>query len=380
MHPRLRFQYFTGFVGTTSDRHDDYHAQLITAEVLLDRATGARDAKLRPIHPGLTKDRMDRSLERPRRGLFREQSPEFLRWYDASGAQRIRPLSADSLVETLIARENMRAVEAQHLVKYHTYALDAEDHEWIDARQQIEASKRPLDGTEYQQLISAIEAAYRGAEAADISIRNNTSIALGAASLVGRLHDVYVASPFTLSALSEAYKRAHAEHLQQMLVRARQIESMENAIDPDGRRAQNASSARKSAEFHANQAGRFDAYAKAVPWALTVRLEMADGREVWWSVMAVDPDGVVNSAVCEAVIHNDVHARSPQHGVASVVGVAIEVHGDDGTTLNSFLLDSKTWRSLEDRKVVTDVYRHFLEGYGIESVVGALRHPVTGLH
>lgn len=370
LSPALRFHYPSSIGIRPSLQVERYHQQLAGAEMLLARVQAASTTVGKAIHTRLTANIVALAVQRPSREEHTPGSPEYLRWYEPNGDARARPLHREALTEVLMAVQHVPMMVATHLAQHWSSAISADEVAWLNDRAHAPSASRPLDASEYEQLTGMIEDIYRGAIAAPESsaMRKNAQTALSAARFLGEMHDDYVRSPFQQDMLSAAYQRAHADHLHAVAVGARSYEDAlrEKVRLPDADPVEQAKRVRKMAEFAATLAERAVEGVEPKPMALSVRLETSDGREIWWSVMAVDPDGVSNSAVCEAIVDSDAYDEHPDAGAGETVGFVVEVHYDDGTTPAVFEGTGDMWRDIEMGDGETEFYRRLLEGASLE--------------
>jgi hypothetical protein len=226
--PHIRFVYFP--VVDESDRHTAYHQQLVTAEVLLDRVLAARSAGLRPIGPALDYAAEARATVRPPREIFHVATLEYRRWYDDEGAVRAEPLTQEALAKRLMAVDGLSTKEARHRAAYRCHALPAADQAWLIDRRNTPLEQRPLNQVEFQTLVDAIEGAYQLPATASHVESANRQIALRVAAMLGSLLDEFVASPFKVDALGNAFNEVHLAHLRQGIVASRQMESASGVL------------------------------------------------------------------------------------------------------------------------------------------------------
>lgn len=365
----VRFHFSPSFDGRTGHGSEFYHRDLIEAELLLERAVAAAAADLRPIHPKLGMVAIQHAVQRPARAHMQGEvgTPEYVRWYESGGSARLRPLTKEALVRVLARGDGLSNSAAAHLVEMHSYALSAEDTAWVEARAVRAVDERPLDASEFHQLVQALEAAYRGAQGQPDPVRRNAALAVQAAGIIGGLFESYQASPFPSFELSRSFQQAHATHL---AARAAQISAEVEAAARAGGDVEGAADRAKLATWAARLARRAVAGVSPTPVALSIRLATADGREVWWSVMAVDPDGVRNSAVCEAIVRPLAHEAHA--GAGETEGFAIDVHGNDGALLSQFKGSGDDWRFVEDSGATPTLYRRLLAGELLDDVVNDL--------
>lgn len=222
--PRIRFVYFP--VVAENDRHAAYHQHLVTAEVLLNRVLAARSAGLRPINPALDYAAEARVTVRPPRDLFHAATLEYHRWYDDDAMARAQPLTQEALTSRLATADGLSMEEARHRAAHHSHALLAADQAWLIDRRNTPLGQRPLNQAEFQILAGTIEGAYQTHAHASHVERANRQIALRVAAMLGSLLDEFVASPFTVAALSDAFSECHLAHLRQTIETSRQAESV----------------------------------------------------------------------------------------------------------------------------------------------------------
>ena len=219
---RIRFVYTP--VQDSTDRHATYHHHLVTAEVLLDRVLAARAAGLRAMAPMLDYAAEARATVQPPRGLFHTSTLEHRRWYDAAGIVRYQPLSQEALTAALVA-DGLSVEQARDRACHRSHALPGADQAWLLERRNTPLEQRPLNQAEFRTLITAVEGAYQTPALAPHNMRANRQIAMRVAELLGSLLDEYVASPFSVPALSDAFSERHLSHLRQSIVDSRQVES-----------------------------------------------------------------------------------------------------------------------------------------------------------
>ncbi|MGH8156579.1 MAG: hypothetical protein ACREPQ_00535 [Rhodanobacter sp.] len=361
----FRFQYLGRDSGMPAFKVEAYHQHLANAEMLLQRVQAAHDHAGQAIHTRLTSTLVEAAVRRPRQDVSTPGSPEYLRWFEPDGEPRPKALAKEELIDVVKDVHKVPMAVATHLVQHRSDAISQSEIDWLNARARVPLSVRPLDATEYGLLVEAIEEGYRGAVLRQDAVRKNVDVALAAARLIGEVHHEYVRSPFGFDALTSAYQRAHADHLHAVAVaaRVREEEAREQARAADP--VELAKNERKMAEYAASLADRAAEGIPPKPMALSVRLETSDGREIWWSVMAVDPDGVTQSAVCEAVVDSEAYEH-PHSEVGETIRFVVEVHCDDGTTPVSFEGTGDMWRDIEAEDGENEFYRRLLDGESLE--------------
>lgn len=226
--PRIRFVYFPMPEG--SDRWAACHQHLVTAEVLLDRVLAAHAAGLRPMVPALDHAAEARALVRPPRGLFHVATLEYRRWYQADGTARAQPLTREALAAQLELVEGLSAEEARHRAAHRSHALPAADQAWLIDRRHTPLQQRPLNQAEFHTLVNAIEGAWQSCAGASHGERANRQIALRVAAMLGSLLDEYVASPFKVEALAQAFNERHLGHLRETIENSRHAESASGVL------------------------------------------------------------------------------------------------------------------------------------------------------
>ena len=222
--PRIRFVYFPAAVDQ-NERQAAYHQHLVTAEVLLGRVLAAQAVGIRCIVPALDYAAEARVTVRPPRHVFHAATLEYRRWYDDDGAARPQPLTLQALAARLAKADGLSMDEARHRAIHRSHALPAADQAWLIERRHTPLEHRPLNQAEFQTLVDAIEGAYRAPAGASQVEQANRQIALHVAAMLGSLLDEYVASPFRIDALSQAYGRFHLAHLRQIIESSRQVET-----------------------------------------------------------------------------------------------------------------------------------------------------------
>jgi hypothetical protein len=91
----MRFVYFAHV--DDESLFGEYHHQLVTAEVLLDRVLAARASGMKAVHTGLSGDAEEQLFNRPPRGSFYQVTPEYVRWYGRDGVRRALPMVREEL-------------------------------------------------------------------------------------------------------------------------------------------------------------------------------------------------------------------------------------------------------------------------------------------
>lgn len=227
-HPcRIRFVYFP-----VVDEHDgraSYHQHLVTAEVLLDRVLAARSAGLRPMAPALDYAAEARAMVQPPRDLFHTDTLEHRRWYDDGGNVRPQPLTQENLTAQMVAA-GLPIEQARDRAIHRSHALPAIDQAWLIDRRTTPLDQRPLNQAEFRSLVDAIEGAYQAPASTRHVLNANRQIALRVAALLGVLLDEYVASPFDIAALNDAFSEHHLAHLRQTIEASRQAESASGVL------------------------------------------------------------------------------------------------------------------------------------------------------
>lgn len=225
---RIRFVYFP--VADENDRRAAYHQHLVTAEVLLDRVLAAHAAGLRPMVPALDYAAEARASLRPPQALFHVATLEYRRWYDEDGSPRAQPLTLEALAAQLATAEGLSMEEARHRAAHYSHALPADDQAWLIDRRNTPLDRRPLNQAEFRLLVDAIEGAYGAPANAPHVERANRQIALRVVAMLGSLLDEFVASPFTIAALSQAFSEVHLAHLRQTIETSREAESASGVL------------------------------------------------------------------------------------------------------------------------------------------------------
>lgn len=216
---RIRFVYVP--VLDSIDRQASYHQHLVTAEVLLDRVLAARAAGLRPMAPALDYAAEARATVQPPRGLFHASTLEHRRWYDHAGNVRVQPLTQEALTAELVA-DGLSIEQARDRACHRSHALPGADQAWLIDRRNTPLDCRPLNQAEFHSLVAAVEGAYQTPALSPHTMQANRQIAVRVAELLGSLLDEFVASPFSVPALSDAFSERHLSHLRQTIVASRQ--------------------------------------------------------------------------------------------------------------------------------------------------------------
>lgn len=210
----IRFVYFAHV--DDDSLFGEYHHELVTAEVLLDRVLTARASGMRAIHPTLPGDAEDRLLQRPPRGSFQQVTPEYIRWYGRNGVRRDIPMVREELAIELMGEYAYSYPDSLDIASNNSGALARDDQNWLLTRSRAPIVCRPLHGTEFRQLVRAIESAY-DVPHGDANVTGaNQDIARRAAALLGAVLDEYVETPFATPELAQAYADFHSAHLQRV--------------------------------------------------------------------------------------------------------------------------------------------------------------------
>lgn len=181
-----------------------YHQHLVRAEVLLDRVVAAYASGLRPLAPELDDACEARATVRPPRSQFSTATLEYRRWYDDHGAVRPQPLTQEALVEQLVA-SGVSMRQALDRAIHRSHALRAADQLWLIRRRASPLGQRPLNGSEFRSLVDALDAAWQAPAGARHVAWANRRVALRVAEALAGLLDEYVAPPFAVAALNEAF-------------------------------------------------------------------------------------------------------------------------------------------------------------------------------
>ncbi|MBE1159703.1 hypothetical protein [Dyella acidiphila] len=216
---QIRFVYFAHV--DDDSLFGEYHHELVTAEVLLDRMLTARVSGMRAIHPSLPGDAEERLFQRPPRGSFTQVTPEYIRWYGRTGVRRDLPMVREELAIELMGEYAYSYPDALDIAAHHSGALARDDQTWLLTRAKAPIACRPLHGTEFRQLARAIEAAYDVPHGDTTVALANKDIARRAAAMLGAVLDEYVATPFTRPELAQAYADFHSAHLQRVAAATR---------------------------------------------------------------------------------------------------------------------------------------------------------------
>ena len=207
----IRFVYFSH---VDDDRlYDDYHHELVTAEVLMDRVLAARASGMKAVHPYLHSDMEDRLFSRPPRGSFVQVTPEYIRWYGRDGMRRGEPMVREELAIELMGEYGYSYNDALDIATNNSGALVRMDQAWLLARTKTPIYCRPLHATEFQRLARAIEGAYDVPSSDASVVKANMDIARRAAAVLGTVMDEFVETPFQAPALAEVFADFHRAHL-----------------------------------------------------------------------------------------------------------------------------------------------------------------------
>ena len=217
----IRFVYFAHV--DDDSLFGEYHHELVTAEVLFDRALAARASGMRALNPTLTGDAEDHLFVRPPRGSFYDVTPEYIRWYGRDGIRRNLPMVREELAIELMGEYAYSYNQALNVATSNSGALAREDQTWLLARAKAPIYCRPLHATEFRQLVKAIEAAYNVPHGDANVTRANVEIARRAAAMLGALMDEYIDTPFRTPELAKAFADFHSAHLQRVADASRML-------------------------------------------------------------------------------------------------------------------------------------------------------------
>jgi hypothetical protein len=220
---RFRFVYFP--VVSDHDAHAAYHRNLVIAEVLLDRVLAARHGSTRPIVPSLGNADEARAMVRPPRDLFHQSTLEYRRWYHDDGTARAQPLTREALVARL-AIAGLSVEQARDRAAHRSHALPSVDQAWLLNRRNTPLDQRPLDEPEFHALVRAIEDVWQVPSGAPHVLQANRQIALRVAAMLASLLDEYVAPPFSIAALNDAFNEQLVAHLRQTIEATREAGSV----------------------------------------------------------------------------------------------------------------------------------------------------------
>ncbi|OOG52423.1 hypothetical protein B0E47_14000 [Rhodanobacter sp. B05] len=219
---RIRFVYLPAH-----EAHDPcaaYHQHLVRAEVLLARVMAAHAAGLRPIAPALDDAAEARATVKPPRDLFPATTLEYRRWYHDDGTARAQPLTQEALAGQLAA-VGLSMREAFDRAIHRSHALPAADQAWLVRRRALPLAQRPLNRGEFLALVAALDGAWRVPAGARHMACANRRIALRVVAALAGMLDEYVAPPFAVAALNEAFNECLLARLRQTIEASRQAGS-----------------------------------------------------------------------------------------------------------------------------------------------------------
>jgi hypothetical protein len=217
----IRFVYFAHV--DDDSLFGEYHHELVTAEVLLDRVLAARASGMKAIHPALPGDAEEKLFNRPPRGSFFQVTPEYIRWYGRDGVRRVMPMVREELAIELMGEYAYSYTNALDIATNDSGALTRNDQSWLLARSKAPIYCRPLHATEFRQLVKAIEAAYSVPHGDAMVTRANREVAHRAAAMLGAMLDEFVETPFTTPELAQAFADFHSAHLQRIAAATRLV-------------------------------------------------------------------------------------------------------------------------------------------------------------
>ncbi|GLQ96347.1 hypothetical protein [Dyella mobilis] len=215
----IRFVYFAHV--DDDSLFGEYHHELVTAEVLLDRVLAAHASGMKAVHPFLSGDAEERLFTRPQRGSFHHVTPEYIRWYGRDGMRRSLPMVREELAIELMYEYAYCYADALDVATRNSGALARTDQAWLLARAKAPITCRPLHATELQQLVKAIEAAHDVPHGDATVSKANREIARRAAAMLGAVLDEYVETPFATPELAQAFADFHSAHLRRVATATR---------------------------------------------------------------------------------------------------------------------------------------------------------------
>jgi len=211
--PGSRFRFLFLPAREACDRHATYHDHLVKAEILLDRIAAAQAAGLRAVAPVLDDADEARATVKPPRNLFSPITLEYRRWYAPDGSARAQPLTREALAE-LLGADGLAPREALNRATHRSHALPAANQAWLIRRRNLPVQQRPLNRRDFRELIEALDGAW---QAPSEVARHNRRLALRAAKLLAGMLDEYVASPFRVEALNDAFNERLLAHLRESI-------------------------------------------------------------------------------------------------------------------------------------------------------------------
>lgn len=342
---------------------DECNWDIATVNVLLARLEHVLDAddKPCPIKPRLTTEVLERAANN-RLGRRDDAEPlaERVRWRHVNGRQRVEPLCKEDVVSALREDYGMSVASASWMATKYSSALDADDVAWLSDREQTTPDARPLDGNEYLLLARTVDAL------------GDTQPAMAemVAARLGSAFDSYEPAPFATQELARMFRLAHVAHLQAIRREAFQARQWPRQGLTDAERGE-LKERFKRAETHAVLAEHaLDGVAPA-PIVLTVTLETADGRALWWNVWK----GA--GAVMHRAEAAEVNAFADRDGSGEqTVRFSMDVAYDDaGQTRVCFDGSGDEWRYLEANGLEDAVYQRLLAGESLDDVMEDLMAP-----
>lgn len=224
---RFRFVYFP--VVSDHDAHAAYHRHLVIAEVLLDRVLAAHRGSTRPIVPSLGHAAEARATVRPPRDMFHQDTLEYRRWYHADHTARPQPLTREALAARLVAA-GASMEQARDRAAHRSHALSAADQSWLLHRRNTPLDQRPLNEPEFHALVRAVEGVWQAPSGAPHVLQANRRIARRVAAMLASLLDEYIAPPFSVAALNDAFNEQLIAHLRQTIDATREAGSVSAGV------------------------------------------------------------------------------------------------------------------------------------------------------
>ncbi len=215
---RIRFVYVPAH--ESYDPCAAYHEHLVKAELLLGRVIAAYAAGIRPVAPRLDDAAEARATVKPPRNLFPTTTLEYQRWYHDDGSARPHPLSQEALAERLAA-SGLPIRQALDRAIHRSHALPAAEQAWLVRRRALPLEQRPLNGCEFRALIDALDAVWRVPAGVPQVALANRRIALRVAAALAGMLDEYVAPPFAVAALNDAFNARLLARLQRTIETSR---------------------------------------------------------------------------------------------------------------------------------------------------------------
>lgn len=189
-----------------------HNSAAVVAEMLWSRAQKAAQSELPPVNTRHGRASNQRWRQRPGFTDHPVGSAEHLRWFTSTGMSRAVPLSLEALTLEIMAVHGLGVTSATALAQQ-SQALTQQDQGWLMARAVTPIERRPLDDTEFRQLVRALEQVHVVLRGQPDLAPNRARVEAAVGTLAGWFAE-YHPSPFVDPILTGVFNRAHRRHLE----------------------------------------------------------------------------------------------------------------------------------------------------------------------